>query len=299
MNLIEGSVQEKFQSAARYMNVRVLVAIVVAGMHLAAIGSVQGQVSTLPASMPSSRQAVINRYCVTCHNEKLKTAGLLLNSLNVEDPAARGDVWEKVVRKLRAGQMPPSGLPRPSQSEIDSLIEHLETSLDRTAAANPNPGRSAAHRLNRTEYENAVRDLLALEIDGASLLPADDSGGFDNFGDLLSVSPLLMEKYLAAARKISRLAVGNPAITPDSETYEVSPLLTQTERMSEDLPFGSRGGMVIRHHFPLDGEYVVKVRLQRVGQRSYTVGIAEPHILDLRIDGERLKLFKEIGRAHV
>ncbi len=204
-----------------------------------------------------------------------------------------------MVRKLRHREMPPVGMPRPDEAGYDSFATYLETQLDRAAAANPNLGRTAtAHRLNRAEYTNAIRDLLALEIDGEALLPADDSGGFDNLGDLLSVSPLLMEKYMSAARKISRLAVGDPTIRPDIKTYTVSPFLLQNERMNEDLPFGSRGGTTIRHHFPLDGEYVVTMRLQRNNQEAFVIGLAEPRHVDLRLDGERIRLFT-IGGEHV
>ncbi|HWP84004.1 MAG TPA: DUF1592 domain-containing protein, partial [Terriglobia bacterium] len=167
------------------------------------------------------------------------------------------------------------------------------------AAADPNPGRpTTAHRLNRAEYTNAVRDLLGLDIDGAALLPADDSGGFDNLGALLSVSPGLMEKYVSAAGKIARLAIGDPTIRPDTSTYTVSPYLVQSERMNEDLPFGSRGGVALKHHFPLDGEYEIQVRLQRTGGESLILGLAEPHKLDVRLDYARVALL-EFGGDNV
>ena len=243
-------------------------------------------------------RALLDRYCVTCHNQALKTAELTLDTTNVENVSQGAAVWEKVVRKLRGREMPPIGMPRPDETGYDSLAAYLERELDGAAAANPNPGRTAtAHRLNRAEYTNAIRDLLVLEIEGESLLPADDSGGFDNLGDLLSVSPLLTEKYMSAARKISRLAVGDPTIRPDIKTYTVSTFLMQNERMNEDLPFGSRGGVAIRHHFPLDGEYVLTVNLQR-NRNQFVVGIAEPHQVDLRLDGERIRL-ATIGGKHV
>ncbi len=246
--------------------------------------------STLGAPLP--HRAVINRYCVACHNEKLRTAELSLATADVDHVGTSPEIWEKVVVKLRTGQMPPTGAPRPDAQSYSALAGYLESELDRTAAAAPNPGRTAtAHRLNRAEYTNAIRDLFALEIDGASLLPADDSSGFDNNGDLLSVSPLLMEKYIATAHRISHLAVGSAAIPPDIQTYDLPLLLIQDERMSEDLPFGSRGGIAVRHHFPLDGEYVIQLRLQRTPDRGYVRGIAEPHLIDLRLDGARLKLF--------
>jgi hypothetical protein len=192
--------------------------------------------------------------------------------------------------------MPPVGAPRPEESSYESLATYLETSLDRAAAARPNPGRPAVHRLNRTEYANAVRDLLALEIDAVSLLPGDDSGyGFDNNGDVLTVSPMLLERYISAAGKISRLAVGEPVSSPIVERYTVPKGLVQEERVSDDLPFGSRGGIAVRHYFPLDGEYVIQVRLQR-GKLDGILGLAEEHQLDIRLDGERLKLIT-IGGA--
>ena len=245
----------------------------------------------------SHYSAVLNRYCITCHNEKLKTADLVLSKLDIANPGADAPVWEKVARKLRIGQMPPAGMPRPEQAFYDDFAAYLETALDRAAAAKPNPGRPAVHRLNRAEYTNAVRDLLATNIDGASLLPADDaSRGFDNIADILSVSPLLVERYMSAARKISRLAVGDPNVRPFTAEYNVSRRLVQDDRMSEDLPFGSFGGTAIRHHFPLDGEYLIKVRLQR-NNDNYIRGLGEPHQLDVRLDGARLQLFT-IGGEH-
>ena len=256
------------------------------------------RITPLPAH-ESSPRALLDRYCVTCHNQTTKTAELTLDTMDLENVSEGVQIWEKVVRKLRHREMPPVGMPRPDEAGYDSLATYLETQLDQADAANLNIGRTAtAHRLNRAEYSNAIRDLLALEIAGEALLPADDSGGFDNLGDLLSVSPLLMEKYMSAARKISRLAVGDPSIRPDIKTYPVSAYLLQNERMNEDLPFGSRGGTTIRHHFPLDGEYLVSIRLQRNNQEAFVIGLAEPRHVDLRLDGERIRFFT-IGGQHV
>ena len=167
-------------------------------------------------------RAVLNQYCVGCHNEKLKIAGLMLDKM---DPSHVGDSpadWEKVIRKVRAGLMPPAGAPRPDKATLDTLAARIGTELDAVAAAHPNPGTTGLHRLNRTEYANAIRDLLAVEVDAASLLPADDSSeGFDNIADALGVSPALLERYVSAATKISRLAVGDPSITPVTNTYRV------------------------------------------------------------------------------
>ena len=257
----------------------------------------QQEASSAAPQAASQYSAVLNRYCITCHNEKLKTADLILSKLDVENPGADAATWEKVARKLRTGQMPPAGLPRPDQAFYDTFASYLETALDRAAAAKPNPGRPAVHRLNRAEYANVLRDLLAVDIDGASLLPADDaSRGFDNIADILSVSPLLVERYMSAARKVSRLAIGDPDMRPFAASYDVPRRLVQDDRMSEDLPFGSRGGIAIRHNFPLDGEYVIKVRLQR-NNDNYIRGLGEPHQLDVRLDGARLKLFT-IGGKH-
>jgi hypothetical protein len=187
--------------------------------------------------------------------------------------------------------MPPVGAPRPEQARLEAFAGYLETELDRSAAAQPNPGRPVVHRLNRAEYTNAIRDLLALEIDGAALLPPDTAGyGFDNIADVLAVSPLLMERYILAAGKISRLALGDAAMRPADETYEVSKDFVQSDRISEDLPFGSRGGIAIRHPFPADGEYVIQVRLQK-NFDGYIRGLRTEHQLDVRLDGRRVRLF--------
>ena len=271
------------------------------GIALVATGLAQaaGQSLSPVPSHDSSHKTLLDRYCVTCHNPALHTADLVLSTLDVENVSENAAVWEKVVRKLGARAMPPAGMPRPDNAGYDSFTTYLKMELDRAAVADPDPGNTAtAHRLNRAEYTNAIRDLLALEIDGAVFLPADDSGGFDNLGDLLSVSPLLMERYLSAARTISRLAIGDPTLRPDVKTYTISPFLLQSDRMSEDLPFGSRGGIAIRHRFPLDGEYVVSIRLLRSDNEGFIVGLAEPHWVDIRLDGGRIKLVT-IGSEHV
>jgi hypothetical protein len=242
--------------------------------------------------------AVVNKFCTTCHNDRLKTADLSLTAVDAENPEARPDVWEKVARKLRGRTMPPAPAPKPDDATYNMLADFLETRLDAAAEAQPDPGRTvSAHRLNRAEYANAIRDLLALDIDTASMLPSDDSGGFDNLGALLSVSPGLMERYLSAAGKISRLAVGDTTIKADVATYPVSPFLVQGERMNEDLPFGSRGGLAVKHNFPLDGEYKIKIRLQRTDGQGYVIGIAEPNLLDVRVDNARVKLFTIGGES--
>ncbi len=273
------------------------------GIVLGALGYLeaasQQQASSKSAPpVASPNRALLNRYCVTCHNEKLRTADLTLDKVDVDNVREDAAVWEKVIRKLQAGQMPPTGMPRPDGTAINALVTYLETALDREATNQPNPGRTAGvHRLNRTEYRNAVRDLLSVEVDTESLLPPDDSGyGFDNIGDALSVSPLLLERYLSAAGKISRLAIGDPDIRPAVALYEPPKQMMQEDRMSENLPFGSRGGMAIRHRFPVDGEYTIKVLLER-NHREYIIGLAEPHQLNIHLDSKKIKQFT-VGGEH-
>ena len=275
---------------------------ILGGIGIALVGVCCLQAASQEPSSPapavaSPHRALLNRYCVTCHNEKLRTAELTLDKMDVENVSAGAAVWEKVVRKLRTAAMPPAGAPRPDQAAYDSFATYLETELDRAATAKPNPGRPPIHRLNRAEYSNAVRDLIAIDINGESLLPADDSGyGFDNIADVLSVSPLLLERYMSAARKTSRLAVGSPIHRPLIETYDVARFLKQDDRMNEALPFGSRGGVAIRHFFPLDGEYVIQVRLQRDPGGFTILGLANPHQIEIRLDDERIRQFTVGGK---
>ena len=202
------------------------------------------QQSSSTPSTPSQYRMVVDKYCVTCHNEKLKTGGLALDKLSLENIPADAEIWEKVIRKLRGNAMPPPRLPRPDNSFYTDFPNYLETTIDRAAFAYPNPGRPTVHRLNRAEYVNAVRDLFAVEVDGKSLLPTDDSGyGFDNNSDVLTVSPTLLERYLSAARTVTRLAIGDRAMRSSIQTFEVPRGLRQDDRMSEDLPFGTRGGL--------------------------------------------------------
>jgi hypothetical protein len=187
--------EERGMDVLRYFS-----AVVIATICTATAGYAQ-------TATPASQRTLLDKYCVTCHSEKLRTGGMTLEKIDTANVPAGAETWEKVVRKLRAGSMPPPGMPRPDQAAAEGFVASLETSLDRAALARPNPGRATVHRLNRTEYANAVRDLLALDIDAASLLPADDENyGFDNIADVLKMSPALMERYLAASRKVSRLA---------------------------------------------------------------------------------------------
>jgi mono/diheme cytochrome c family protein len=279
---------ESLNKSLRRIISRVLVGLcVIAGVGDIAWGQ-QPVVAAKPAG--STQGALLDRYCVTCHNDRAKTAGLTLEKMDVDKPAGGAEVWEKVIRKLQTGAMPPAGMPRPNQEAAEGLVSYLEASLDRAADAKPNPGRPAPHRLNRAEYTNAIHDLLALDIDGEALLPADDSGyGFDNVADILSLSPMLLDRYMSDARRIARLALGDPTMRTPVSTYKVARLSSQNDRVSEDLPFGSRGGLAVRHAFPVDGTYVFKINLQRAG--NSVRGYAEQHHIDVRLDGERVKLF--------
>jgi mono/diheme cytochrome c family protein len=248
------------------------------------------------AAADGSPKALFDRYCITCHNQRLKTAGLSLDTVDPANLAQHTEIWEKVVRKLRAGTMPPIGRPRPEKPAVAALIASLETGLDRAAAERPNPGRAPLHRLNRTEYANAIRDLLGLDVDVRALLPADDTDehGFDNVAEVLTVSPALMERYLFAARKIGRLALGYPA-GPGVELYTLPRMLAQDDRLSDDLPFGSRGGTAVRHYFPADAEYKIKVKLKS-NLYDYILGLGRPQQLDVRLDGALVKRFTIGGR---
>ncbi len=251
-----------------------------------------------PATADQTPAAVLAKYCITCHNEKRKTAGLMIDKLDLQQVGDDAEVWEKVARKLRTQEMPPPGAPRPDKATYAAVTTQLESALDAAAAANPNPGRVAVHRLNRTEYTNAIRDLLDLEIDGRSVLSTDgaEQEGFDNVASVLTVSPALLENYLTAARMISRLAVGDTARKPMIDSIKVERLMVQDDRMSEDLPFGSRGGVSIPYQFPVDGEYLVKIELWRQ-LYDYIIGMGEPHQLDIRLDGVLLKRFTVGGEG--
>ena len=259
--------------------------LIAAALCIAAPAATGGQ-----GSGPPPPRAVLDKYCVTCHNQRLKTAGLALDALDLAQVGERAEVWEKVVRKIRTGAMPPAGRPRPDKSLADGAASWLEESLDRFAAEHPNPGRPTLHRLNRVEYANAIRDLLALEIDAASLLPADNAAyGFDNNADALSLSPALAERYLGAAAKISQMAVGHAGGSSSPETIFVPTDRNQGTRFSEDLPWGSRGGLAIRYEFPVDGEYLFELRLNESGADGGIMGItAEPQTLDVSIDRARV-----------
>jgi cytochrome c553 len=237
------------------------------------------------------RGSFVAKYCVSCHGRARPAAGVAFDRLDAASLTGHEDVWEKALRKVRAGDMPPAGAPSPESPARIAFVASLESSLDQLAASHPNPGRPVAHRLNRTEYANAVRDLLGVDIDSRDLLPADDAGyGFDNIADVLSVSPSLLDRYLSAAGKISRVAVGDRTLPTVIKVYRANRELVQNDRMSEDLPFGTRGGLAVRHYFPVDGEYLIKLRMMRTANDSI-IGVNRPNTLELRVDRTRLRTF--------
>ena len=251
--------------------------------------------TSAPVASTSPHAKVVATYCVTCHNDKTRSGELSLEHIDLADVPKSAETWEKVIRKVRAGMMPPAGMPRPDAATMDAFVSYLETSIDRAAAASPRPGRTALHRLNRAEYANAIRDLLALDIDATALLPPDDeSSGFDNIADVLTVSPSLMERYLSASWNISRMALGNVAITPSMVTYRVRPDLSQDQHI-DGLPPGTRGGMLIDHTFPVDGEYIIKLRLWR-NTFDLMRGMEDPHDIEIAMDGQRLVVATAGGR---
>ena len=274
------------------------------------MGTASSRVETASTAEPTFRaastapeaRAMLDTYCVTCHNQRLKTAGLELDSIDVTAPHANPEIWERVIARLRAGSMPPAGRSRPNTATYQTVAGWLEADIDRAWIANPKPGRAnAVHRLNRTEYSNAVRDLFALDpkaFDVTSLLPGDETadGSFDNFADVLSISTTHLERYLSAARQVTRLATGLPPSSPALKTFEIPLHVVQDDRQDEDLPFGSRGGTAIRYVFPVDGEYLIKVRLRRQYQ-DYLMGMGWPQQLDVRLDGRLLKRFVVGGKA--
>jgi len=237
------------------------------------------------APAPPQKPALLTQYCVSCHNQRLKTAGLMIDAMDVDRVAKDAAAWEKVVRKIRTGMMPPSGARRPGRAALDGFAEDLEARLDRAVPAGSNLDAPALHRLNRTEYANAIRDLLALDVDAATLLPADaSSDGFDNIADALGVSPSLIESYVSAAMKISRRAVGDRTLTPTQMTYAAPGGLVQDKHI-EGLPLGTRGGLLVRHTFPLDAEYEFNV----TGGFGGPGGGGGGATTDVTLDGEQLK----------
>lgn len=257
-----------------------------AGAPLLQTSTLTAAQSATPVQAVDSPHALVNRYCVRCHNDRTRSGGLALDSLDMAQLGENPVVWENVVRKLRAGLMPPAGQPRPDEATYDGFRSWVESELDRAAALHPDPGRTEVfHRLNRTEYQNAVRDLLALEVDATEYLPADNSSyGFDNIAGVLKISPTLTERHLAAASTLSRLAIGTPARAVDSKTFRMAADGQQDERV-EGLPFGTRGGLRVSYTFPQDAEYVF--RLDVGGANRF----GEPERVEITIDETQVGLF--------
>ena len=244
-------------------------------------------------------QETVNRYCLACHNDVLATSGLSLQGIDFSRPEAHGEVLEKIVKKLRAHMMPPSGMPRPPFEAYEQMTNWLEGELDQAWAANPVPGRiPPLHRLNRYEYNNAVNDLLGLDVDVMDLLPGDPTadGSFDNMAESLPFSPAHLERYLSVARQLTRLAVGMPPDAPTTSTYEVPLFQRQDSRQNEDMPFGTRGGLAVTHPFPVDGEYQFIIQLER-NYQDYIKGLGWPQELEIRLDGRLLRRFTVGGEA--
>ncbi len=290
-------------SMARALGTLCLVGLAVSAdssLRLIQVDAAAAQASQTATRQPTSpSRALLDQYCVACHNERLKTAGVMFDKVDLGRADVHRELFEKVVRKLRSGQMPPQDRPRPDQAAVTAFVAALEAELDRVSAAAPDPGRVVSHRLNRTEYVNVIRDLLALEIDGAALLPSDMAGfGFDNNAEVLSMTPALMDRYMTAATKVSRLAVGTLENRATIQSYRVPNSARQATRMGEDLPFATHGGLAVRHTFSLDGDYLFKLRLRRaeIGE-SIQGNIAERNYqVEFRIDHALVKVLSVGGK---
>ena len=274
-------------------------ALLVFAVQIARVDS-QTRTAVTAAGAPAAgqEQGVMDRYCLTCHNARVRSGGLSLDAMPVADAAREPQTWEKVVRKLRTGMMPPASAPRPDRATLDDLAAAIEGTIDRAAAAAPNPGAPALHRLNRAEYGNAIRDLLDLPIDPTTLLPGDDSSeGFDNLASVLSVSPALMQAYISAAATISRLAVGDSTITPGLTTYPAPRGVSQAGHR-EGLPLGTRGGLLVQHVFPLDAEY--EFRVARGGGGLFGLPpVGTDDAVEITLDGERVRVLDRNTRGPV
>lgn len=270
-----------------------------AGLALCGLAAFGFQRGAPAASSTNPAAQLVNTYCVGCHNQRVKSGNFALDAVDQQSVANSAEAWEKVIVKLRSRAMPPPNLPRPDHATYDAVAAWLESEIDRAAAAKRNPGRTASlHRLNRAEYANAIRDLLAVEIDPQAMLPPDEQAyGFENNGEALSIPPALLDRYVTAAAAIARRAVGDPNMppafvrygamknNPNDQTY-----LRQTERLSEDFPLGSKGGVAARHYFPVDGDYVFRIRLQRAWETSIR-GLNVRNEIEIRVDGVRVAQF--------
>jgi len=264
--------------------------VLAAAVTLVATGAhAQSSAASAAPSPARAHQQTVTDYCVGCHNDRARTGGLSLEGADLSSVPAHADLWEKVIRKLRLGVMPPQGARRPDPAVLDTLATSLESELDAAATARPSPGRPALHRLNRAEYANAVRDLLGLDVDVASLLPPDNAAyGFDNVADALGSSPALLQAYLSAARRISAVAVGDPRASTGSQTYSARQDLSQGHHL-DGLPLGTVGGVRAVHTFPVDGEYEFRVRMWRTNLSAIR-GLEYPHEIELSLDGARVLL---------
>jgi len=270
-----------------------LLVITTGCLSLFAVAALGFQQNATPAG------ALVNQYCVSCHNQKLKTANLMLDRADSANPANSAEAWEKVIVKLRSRAMPPPGMPHPDNATYDAVANWLEAGIDRAAAAKVNPGRTASlHRLNRAEYANAVRDLVGVEVDAQAMLPPDEQAfGFENNAEALSIPPALLDRYVSAATSIARRAVGDPTLPPVFVRYGAMKnnandltYLRQTERLGEDFPLGTKGGIAASHYFPVDGEYVFRLRLQRAWETSIR-GLNVQNQFEIRVDGVRVAQF--------
>ena len=281
--------------------VRATVFALIVGVCLAAaLSSERTSANQTPAASPRpDTRAVLDQYCIRCHNDRTRTAGLSLEGVDAARPETDPELWERVITKLHSETMPPPRMPRPDAATYELMTSRLESAIDRAWETSPNPGRiNAVHRLNRTEYNNAIRDLFALDLDVTPQLPGDETadGSFDNFADVLTISRAHLERYLSVARQVTRLVTGLPPTAVGADTFEIPLHVVQDARQSEALPLGSRGGLAIPYNFPVDGEYVIGVRLRRQYQ-AYLMGMGWLQRLDVRLDGRLLERFTVGGGA--
>ena len=268
--------------------------VFIAGAAVCTVAALGFQGNAPAAATPAGK--LVGQYCVGCHNQRLKSGNLALDNVDAQNPANSAEAWEKVIVKLRSRAMPPPNLPRPDGATYDSTADWLESEIDRAAAARVNPGRTASlHRLNRAEYANAVRDLVGVEVNPNEMLPPDEQAfGFENNADALSLPPALLDRYVTAAAVIARRAIGDPDMPAGFVRYGAIKnnandltYLRQTERLSEEFPLGTKGGVAARHYFPVDADYVFRVRLQRAWNSSIR-GLNVPNHIEVRVDGARV-----------
>ena len=266
-----------------YLSKAASIALLMAALMVPAVAQTMGSAA--------AHQTLVKQYCAGCHNDHLKSGGFSFTSLDLAHPDRDADEWEKVIRKLRSGMMPPAGMPQPARATLDNFAGSLESSIDTVALRHPNPGRPALHRLNRVEYANSVHDLLDLNIDAAALLPVDDmSHGFDNMADVLTISPTLMDSFIRAAGKVARLAVGDPNMKPVAETYHLGQSYSQMTHV-EGAPIGTRGGLAVTHNFPADGEYIFRTTLHFTNNTYLFGATVKGEQLEVSINGQRVALF--------